>query len=288
MKTFSGVLSVKTARRLTAHIVGCAADSLLKATKTMQNYCVVMTACIDPAGGRIKVYRNDPETRLQDYLQALDFYLKLPDRRLMKIVFVDNSGYSLEKLKTHTRKHNKLNKMVEFHSLNCNAYPEGLHYGYAELDMLDKVFASSNLINNSEGLIKVTGRLKYPSIHKLLDKLPPNFDFAVDCRGKTPLSKYSHNWVTTQMMIFATHFYKTQIYKVAKLEFSSDISHLEVALFRRLIRFDKCEGSIYRWPINADPVGFAAHWNKNYRSPCEIIKNSVRAVSRRVIPHWWL
>lgn len=255
----------------------------------MRSYCIVMTACIDPAGGgRIRVHRNNPDVRLLDYKQALEYWLRLPDPRIEKIVFVENSGYPLDALKVHCEAYNPKDKQVEFLSFCCNNYPEGVHYGYAELDMLDKAVASSRLIAKSDCLIKTTGRLTFPAISKLLDRLPPEYLFVVDCRDKTPFKNYLHPWTTTQLMVFSTRFYKQYIYQTAKLEFGGGVTHLEDAIYRRLVKFKEMSGAIYRFPINVDPVGFAAHWEKNYRSPKQRLLNSIRAAIRKIYPRMWL
>ena len=256
-------------------------------TKQRAGYVVVMTACIDPSNGRIKVQRNDPLIRLQDYSNSLRFWLHIPDQRLDKIVLIENTGYSLDSLQKLVRISNPMGKQVEFISLSCNEYPEGIHYGYAELNMIDKAFSVSKLINECAYLIKVTGRLTFPAITRLLDHLPKDFLFSVDCRKNSLFVPAPQIFVTTQLMIFSTSFYEQHLFN-AKSELSEEVPLIENLLFRKLLVFKSENGAMLRWPVNVNPVGYAAHWHKKYTSPRNHAINLARAVCRKILPRWWV
>ncbi|MBW4658845.1 MAG: hypothetical protein KME15_09225 [Drouetiella hepatica Uher 2000/2452] len=258
--------------------------------KDKSRYVVVLTACIDPSQGSaktVKVFRSDPLTRLADYEKSLLFWLKIKDCRLQKIVFVENSGYSLDSLKELVLNSNALAKQVEFISLCCNNIPLGLHYGYAELDMLDRAYQTSELIKSSEYFIKATGRLTFPNLPSLLNHLPLKYLFAVDCRNSAFLRRSTHAFTTTQLMIFSTEFYGEKLYG-AKADLTMKVPKIEELLYYKLIIFKSQEGAILRWPISVDPVGQAAHWRKNYRSPRQIAINTIRSICRILFPNWWV
>jgi hypothetical protein len=261
---------------------------LIKTKKNQLDNCVVvMTACIDPSNGSRKVHRNDPSIRLQDYINGLNFWLNISDERLNKIVFIENSGYSLKLLQELVDTSNPLNKQVEFVSLCCNDYPPGVHYGYAELSMIDEAFAVSKLLNECSYFIKATGRLTFPTISRLLNHLTKDCMFAVDCRSNSLFISSAQIFVTTQLMIFSTEFYKKYLIN-AKSELSKDLSHIETLIYRKVLSFNGQDGAMLRWPVNVDPVGFAAHWDKRYDSPKQRIINTVRAFCRIVLPNWWV
>jgi hypothetical protein len=250
-------------------------------------YVIVMSACIDPSNGSIKVPRNDPSIRLQDYINGLYFWLNISDRRLDKIVFIENSGYSLDVLKKMTRVSNPFDKQVEFISLCCNYYPEGVHYGYAELNMIDEAFRLSPLLNESSYFIKATGRLTFPSIPRLIDRLTDDFMFAVDCRNNSIFTSTPQTFTTTQLMIFSTSFYKKHLLN-AKSELSKDMTHIEALLYNKLMTFQGEEGAILRWPVSVDPSGYSSDWYKNYDSSKQKVINNMRAISRTILPNWWV
>lgn len=248
---------------------------------------ILMTACIDPSAGKIKVQRSDPEIRLKDYIIALEFWLNIDDARLRNIVFVDNSAYPLDSLIATASKKNKFNKTIEFISLDCNDYPEGVHYGYGELKMIDSAFNRSKVLHSSSHFLKATGRLTFPDISKLLDYLSADQLFSVDCRRIPFLEKKYHSFVTTQLMIFSTNFYKENLIDL-KSCLNKKMTHIESIFFERLIPFDGVDGVMLRWPINVNPVGEAAHWKKNYSSKKQRFYGIIRGYFRRLLPFFWI
>lgn len=246
-----------------------------------------MTACIDPAKGRINVHRSDPEVRLQDYLEGLRFWLLLDDEQLRKIVFVDNSGYPLAALAEAAKHANPHGKDVEFITLNANTYPEATHYGYAELGMVDHAMAASKLLSSCTHFIKANGRLSFPGVSRLLSRLPEHCLFAVDSRNTVLFSKIPQVFVTTQLMIFSTSFYKAHLVD-AKAELGQHESHIETLMYRKLTPFRHQADAVLRWPVNVAPKGMAAHWEKNYQSTRQRAVNLGRALCRIVFPNWWV
>lgn len=250
-------------------------------------YVILISACIDPSNGSIEVSRSDPSIRLQDYISGLRFWLNIADRRLDKIVFIENSGYPLDALKEIAHNSNPLNKQVEFISLCCNDYPEGVHYGYAELNMIDEAFTLSKLLNESSYLIKATGRLTFPTISRLLDRLKDNFLFAVDCRNNNLFVPCPQVFVTTQLMIFSTSFYKNHLLDI-KTGLSKDMICIEALIYNKLITFQSEKGAILRWSVNVDPSGYSSGWSKNYDSLKQKSINQARAICRILFPNWWI
>ena len=120
---------------------------------------LVITACVDPRSGPMQVVRSDPQLRLKDYKTALRFWLGTDDPRFQRILFLENSAYPMDELKSLVDRENRAGKQVEFISMDCNNYPPGLTYGYAELEMLDRGLLLSKLARPEDMLIKATGRL---------------------------------------------------------------------------------------------------------------------------------
>jgi hypothetical protein len=174
----------------------------------MNDFLLTMTACIDPSKGDCTLVRSDPAIRLGDYESALRYWLGYTDARIGKILFIENSGYPLDSLKEIADRENPMRKEVEFVSLDCNSYPVGGHYGYAELVMLDLGLQQSRLRSLTTHMIKTSGRFWFPTLSRLLDRLPANFDVAADARDRKLLRRNNERpFITTQIILFSHRFY---------------------------------------------------------------------------------
>jgi hypothetical protein len=255
----------------------------------MDRYLLVMTACVDPSQGEYRLNRADPLIRLDDYETALRFWLNFPDGRIRNILFIENSNYPLDRLKSIAEHENPLNKNVEFIGLDCNWYPPGGHYGYAELRMLDLGLQRSRLRDSTTHMIKISGRFKFPSLTRLLNQLPAEFDAVADARAWLTLRKrLERPYVTTQIILFAHDFYRNYLQDCYhELELGNE-SHMEVIFYRKLAELSGANKVIFRFPCNVSPVGFPAHRYRSYSHPSQMMANGVRAVLRQVLPDWWI
>jgi hypothetical protein len=256
----------------------------------VNRYLLTMTACVDPSQGQYRLKRSDPSIRLQDYKTALRYWLNLPDKRVQDILFIENSNYPLDSLKEIAEQENPLKKHVEFISLDCNWYPQGGHYGYAELRMLDLGLQQSKLRNSTTHMIKVSGRFKFPALSKLLDRLPDEFDAVADTRAwQTLRRRHVRPNVTTQIILFSHDLYKTHLQECYhELVPGGPIAHMEGIYYVKLAELAKTYKVIFRFPCNVSPVGFPAHREKSYTHPKQIMTDGIRAVARRVLPNWWI
>ena len=160
-------------------------------------------------------------------------------------------------------------------------------YGYAELNMIDEAFNISKLIDESSYLIKATGRLTFPNISRLLDRLKDDFMFAVDCRNHAIFSPHPQVFTTTQLMIFSTAFYRKYLIDI-KTELSKDKICIENLLYDKLTAFHGEQGAILRWSVNVDPSGYSSGLPKNYDSLKQKALNKTRGVCRTLFPNWWI
>jgi hypothetical protein len=253
-------------------------------------YLLVMTACIDPSAGHYRIDRADPAIRLLDYQHALRFWLSYPDQRVRRILFIENSGYSLDSLIAIGESENKLGKDTEFISLNCNWYPESSHYGYAEMRMLDLGLQQSRLRRETTHMIKVTGRLTFPALSRLLDHIPASFDFVADARiWRTPWKKHTVPFVGTQLILFSHDFYASHLQM--QYDRMAESRHwMESFFYRELSQLPSNpeHPRLLRFPRSVDPVGQPAHRSRSYSHPLQRITNAFRAGMRRLVPGWWL
>jgi len=252
-------------------------------------YLLVMTACVYPSPGESRLNPADPQVRLDDYKQALRFWLRFADPRIRNILFIENSAHPLDQLEAIAATENPLGKNIEFVSLDCNWYPPGGHYGYAELRMLDLGLRQSRLRARTTHMIKVSGRFQFPTLAKLLDRLPTQFDAAADARAWSAFGRrLDRPYVTTQIILFAHDFYQENLQECYREMQSGIESHMETIYYRKLMGLAADHRIVLRFPCNASPVGFPAHRDRSYTHPAQILANGVRGVVRRVLPNWWI
>jgi hypothetical protein len=247
-------------------------------------FLLVMTATVIPAANA-GVLRADPRIRLEDYKQALRYWLAYPHPAADRILLLENSGASLTELEAIALQENPRNKPVEILSVPGNRIPEGRNYGYTEMQLLDDGLAKSRLREVTTHMVKVTGRLTFPAVGKALDRIPMPFELMAECRKLGfPRRGFDAN---TQLFACSHRFYD-RILRDSKEEMNAtDIRLLEHLIYRKIIPFKGQPGYHLRFPVNIDPVGFSGFKSKSYNSPGAPIIRAIRAALRVVAPGWW-
>jgi len=249
-----------------------------------ERYLLVMTATILPAANA-GVKRADPRVRLEDYKQALRYWLAYTHPAAERILLLENSGAELTELEAIARDENPLGKPVEILSVPGNQIPEGRNYGYTEMQMLDEGLALSRLRRETTHMVKVTGRLVFPSLGKALDRIQKPFELMVECRKLGfPRRGYDAN---TQIFVCSHGFYHGELRNSKELMNSTDIRLLEHLIFRRVISFKGLPGYYLRFPVNIEPVGYSGFKSRSYNSSGSSITRAIRAALRVIAPEYW-
>ena len=253
-------------------------------------YTVVMTACFRPeAQFAAQLVRIDAGIRERDCAAALDFWLGLEDERIAGIIFIENTGASLEALKHHGETHNPRGIPCEFISISCNQTPPGFHYGYAEFRMIDEGLQRSRLYADSSRLIKATGRYRFPRISRLLDHLPAEFALAADARRNHRFVPKPQQIITAPLILARRDYFERYVRPAWRLlqppppyrgQFVEDV------LYDTLIPLAGQPGIILRWPVNCNPAGIGANGDV-YGTGRKIILSLMRSIMRRLRPNWW-
>jgi hypothetical protein len=248
------------------------------------SYLLVMTATIIPAAGA-GVKRADPRLRLEDYEQALRYWLAYPHPAAARILLLENSGADLAGLNAIARRENPHNKPVEILSIPGNQIPAGRNYGYTEMQLLDKGLTLSRLRDQTTHMIKVTGRLTFPALGRALDRIPSPFELMIECRKLGfPRRGFDAN---TQLFVCSHRFYD-RILRDSRNEMNStDIRLLEHLIYRKVIPFKGRPGYHLRFPINIEPVGYSGFKSKSYNSPGAALTRALRAALRVIAPNYW-
>ena len=253
-------------------------------------FTLLLTACISPQieekNTVFQLIRKDVSLRLQDYIKALRYWLDYKDDRIKVILFVENSGYDMSIIKNEVN-NNPYNRKVKFIQYPLISIPSGLHYGYAELDMLDRVMKTYSVVNPCEFIVKLTGRLVFPNLTKLLDKIQNTDNFIIDSRDYS-FGSEQHYCVTT-LFITKLDFYIEYLYNKKRLLTQREpyIEHLFFKILKPLY-LNKYSGLLMRFPINVYPKGVGAHKNVNYSSLRHRIKNLFRFIFRYLFPNIWI
>ena len=261
------------------------------ATAPAPRFTVVMTACLRPAPEfATSLVRTDAALRMRDYLEGLHFWLHLPDPRINRIIFLENTAHPLDEPAALAARDNPQGRECEFLSFNANEIPAGLHYGYAEYHMIDVGLARSRLWPASDYLIKATGRYRFPDISRLLDRLPPGFLVAADTRENTRFTSKPYHFVTAPLLVARRDFFDRHIRTAYQRMHPPPPYYgqfIEDALYDALMPLRGQDGVVLRWPVNCDPAGVGANGDR-YDTLRKRLLRLARAIGRRLIPNWWL
>ncbi len=224
--------------------------------------------------------------RRADYFNAFTYWLKHKDPRLRRILFTENSGADLSEFHDAAR---KSGKEVEIISIPPHSPPPGMNYGYCEFEMIDRALSQSRLREQSTHLIKTTGRLIFPDLPELLDRLSDNVQVAVDARGKLPGRSHERGHITVQLFVASHEFYDTALRKsYLDLTPPHHYPHLIEHMFFELLAQRREKDVLLRFPVNCEPLGFSAHRNESYGTPRRMLTRKLRALSRLCEPWFWL
>ena len=255
-----------------------------------QPHTVVMTACLRPEAQFVgRLNRVDPELRARDYLAGLDFWLQLPDPRITRIIFIENTLAPLAVFEARARTSNPHGRACEFISIDCNRTPPGLHYGYAEYRLMDEGLAQSRLFGESSHLIKATGRYRFPDISRLLNTVPPDYRVAADARHNRWFVPKPLTMVTAPLFLATREFFEAHLRRVYRRLRPPPPwwgQFIEDAMYEELMPLRGQPGVILRWKVNCNPVGVGAN-GRTYDTPRKRLLSAARAVGRRLLPNWW-
>ncbi|MEI7977941.1 MAG: hypothetical protein WCI53_03785 [Bacteroidota bacterium] len=247
---------------------------------------LLLTACIEPTQFKNKVQRNIASVRLSDYKEALKLWLHHKDDKITTVIFAENSGYDLTEIEQIFLTENIFNRNYKIFQSTASEVPNGLHYGYSELELIDKVINEVSLINNEDFIIKATGRIYFPQISKLIFKTIPQYNFVADSRIYSFL-KWNKNYVLSDLFITKVDWYINNLLYKKNVMIELNVSHFETLLFKEV--YDKHKKNILlRFPFNVNPVGLGAHWNVNYQSIQKKISYNFRAIFRYLFPKIWI
>jgi hypothetical protein len=239
---------------------------------------LVITATVTPPSGAADLSRTEPTARLNDYCEALGFYVEqLEQGTFDSIVFVENSNSDISRLKTIAGSSTR-HDCIEFISYYGLDYPPSKGRAFGEMQLLDHCMAHSELIRAAapnEMIWKVTGRYIVRNVKRLL-------------KSSTSASLYCHcrNFPTRWADMYFMGWVKA-VYAVTIAGCAERISQSSEREFRKLIdekaRVFKVSKR-FRYPPKICGVrGWDSRRYEDQRG-----KEAVRAILSRIAPWVWV
>ena len=124
---------------------------------------LLLTATVTPPIGMPLLARTDPVQRLQDYTQALRFYLPLLGSTFDSIVLAENSASDISSLR-RLAVEKGAQERVEFLSFFGLDHPPSYGRGYGEFKLVDYAMRHSQFLNGDAYVWKCTGRYVVNSV----------------------------------------------------------------------------------------------------------------------------
>ena len=127
-----------------------------------KNMILFLTACVNPKGMAYTKLSN-PEIRLKQYKEALDWYLT---HTSLKILLVENSGYDF----SDSNRNQIEEARLEILSYDGNSYDRSRGKGFGEAEIVEYGLQHSRFLrtySQDTMLLKVTGRLLCKNINEL-------------------------------------------------------------------------------------------------------------------------
>jgi len=249
------------------------------------NFALLITACIQVEKENVhSSFRSDTATRLNDYITAFKYWLNYKETKITTILFVENSGYDLAVLKEIAENENTYQRSVEFIQFEPTTRPKGLHYGYSELEIIDMAFRLSKTIDYTQFTIKVTGRLYFPKLGKLIRTVHPHNNVIIDFKDYDFFKIHKHYAITT-LVIIQNDFYRKNLFDAKKTMVKDHTDHFETLYFNILKPLAlKDKNIVTRFPFNINPVGVGGYFNTSYNSLSKNVESLIRQVFRIILP----
>lgn len=230
---------------------------------------------------------RDADVRLRQYGEALRSYLALPPPYPDAILYCENSGADITQLREIAETDNPRGKPVLFWQFSPEAPPE-FGKGYAELEMLDRAY-EEHLVHLPESTVvwKVTGRLIVTNFVALMASRPPDCIFYIDMR-KLPFLRKTGSWnnyADTRMMAYTRQGYEQTLHRFKDGKtFAS-----ETVLFPHLLPIVTRNPRMQpRFRVQPIVRGVDGTLLKDYGETAQIMKNTVRAATRKLAPGLWI
>ena len=249
---------------------------------------LLMTATIRPPQGVPALQRVDPAERLADYERALAFYLSLSSVTVDRVVFAENSGSDLGSLERIAQQAGG-RKDVEFLSFEGLDYPVEHGRSVGETRLIETALERSRLLSElgDDTLFwKVTGRLRFVNIDRLIATTPAGAGLYVDFR------RFPRPWVDTRVFACTPRAFRELLLSRIGLMRQNELDRTgysapEHRLFEELLPERDRYEIVPR--LRAEPriEGYSGH-GRDYARPSRRLWTATRGMIRAVCPPLWI
>ena len=247
-----------------------------------------MTATITPPAGVPALQRVDPRDRLADYERALAFYLGLPPTVVDRVVFAENSDSDLSSLERLAERAGA-GKEVELLSFDGLDYPVEHGRAVGETRLIDTALGRSRLLGAlaaDEPFWKVTGRLRFTNLDRLIETAPAGAELYIDFR------RFPRRWVDIRIFACTPRAFRElfasrePLMRQDQLD-RSGYSAPEERLFEELLPLRERARVAPRLRLEPRVEGYSGH-GQDYARPSRRIWSAVRGIVRRLCPPLWI
>jgi hypothetical protein len=247
-----------------------------------------MTATISPPAGVPALLRTDPADRLADYERAIAFYLGLPASIVDRVVFAENSGSDLSSLRRIAEERGE-GKNVELLTFNGLDYPVEYGRSVGETRLIETALRRSRLLSAlppDKPFWKVTGRLRFTNIDRLVATAPAGCELYVDFR------RFPRRWVDTRVFActpraFTDLFVSREELMRQDVLDRSPYSAPEERLFEELMPLRDRARIAPRLRLEPRIEGYSGH-GADYARATRRAWTAARATIRRLCPPLWI
>jgi hypothetical protein len=247
-----------------------------------------MTATITPPAGVPALQRVDPADRLADYEGALKFYLSLPASVVDRVVFAENSDTDLGSLDRIAQEHGG-GKEVELLTFDGLDYPVEHGRSVGETRLIDTALERSRLLGAlapDEPFWKVTGRLRFTNLDRLIATTPAGRELYVDFR------RIPRPWVDTRVFActpraFRELFVSREPLMRQDVLDRSGYSAPEERMFEELMPLRERARIAPRLRLEPRVEGYSGQ-GADYARPSRRIWTAARGIARRLVPPLWI
>ncbi len=245
---------------------------------------LLMTATITPPKNCPDLARTDPEIRMNDYTNALKFYLDIPSQYCNKIIFAENSDTNLEPLYS-SLECNHQEKQIEFISFHRgNSFPPKYGKGYGEMLLIDYAMDNSKMISDQDIVWKATGRLILNNLTKIIKTSTQNYDVYCDLHNDYKFLGLNH-FFDPRFYSFTKKGYDTLFRPHTNNLRGAHIEHYFYKILLENINDNKIIPRFKKVPMIRGVVGSC---NTNYYTMNKIIQRKIQQIFRSIAPWLWL
>jgi hypothetical protein len=246
---------------------------------------LLLTATINPPAGVPDLQRIDPHIRLNDYLQAFDFYLQALNSCIDAIVFVDNSQAEVSLFQTRATQ-SGTRKPVEIISYFGLDHPPQSGRGYGEFKMIDYVMRTSSLIQQAprEARIwKITGRYIVRNIEEIVRRAPSTYDIYCNIRN------WPNHWMDLHLLSWNAGAYSVLFENVyPRLREDMTRTSPEIQMWGVVQSAPSSLKVIRRYVCQPFIEGIRGSDNRDYAQGMNLSKYYLRSFARRYFPWFWI